>query len=120
MVLCFYTVWEIIWRDFLVWYCFLFESLIRAGSVFFCFVLFSFWLSPEALGILVPQLGIKPMPPAVDTQRPSQWTVRDPDLFWLKEGCGKPQRTPHLVNSFGHSLFIFVIFKKYVFGSTRS
>ena len=99
--------WEIIWRDFLVWYCFLFESLIRAVSVFFFFL-----SEPEDLGILVPQLGITPMPPAVGAQRPNQCTVRGSDLFWLKEGCGKPQRTPHLVSSFGDSLFIFVIFKK--------
>ena len=59
MMLRFHTVWEIIWWDFLVFYWFLFEPLIRAGSDFFFF--FSFLLSPEALGILVPHLGVKPI-----------------------------------------------------------
>ena len=50
------------------------------------------------------------MPPAVEAQSPNHWTARESDLFWLKEGCGKPQGTPHLPNSFGDSLFIFVNF----------
>ena len=60
------------------------------------------------------------MPPAVEAQSPNHWTARESDLFWLKEGCGKPQGIPHLLNSFGDSLFIFVIFLKILFGSTES
>ena len=39
-MMCFYTVWEIIWWNFLIWYCFLFESLIRVGSDLFFFFLY--------------------------------------------------------------------------------
>ena len=43
--------------------------------VFFFF--FSFWLCCEACGILVPQLGIEPMPLAMEAQSSNHWTARE-------------------------------------------
>ena len=38
---------------------------------------FFFWPCRMACGILVPQLGIKPMPSAVKVQSPNHWTGRE-------------------------------------------
>ena len=40
-------------------------------------VLFFFWPHCMACGILVPQPGIKPVPPAVEVQSPNHWTTRE-------------------------------------------
>ena len=40
----------------------------------FCFV---FWLHCAACGILVPQLRIKPAPPALEAQSLNHWTTRE-------------------------------------------
>ena len=43
-----------------------------------------FFSGPEACGILVPPLGIEPMPPAVEVESPNRWTTREvpmPCLF---------------------------------------
>ena len=55
------------------------------GHVFLLFSFF-FWLCCMACGILVPQPGIEPMPPAVEDQGLSHWLARkDPgDVFLLK------------------------------------
>ena len=50
-------------------------------------VFFSFlWLLSVTCGILVPQLGIEPLPPALEGQSPNHWTLREapnPCLFDL-------------------------------------
>ena len=33
--------------------------------------------------ILVPQLGIKPMPPSVDAQSLNHWTAREVPIFFM-------------------------------------
>ena len=38
---------------------------------------FFFWLLHRAFGILVPRLGIKPVPPVVGTWILSQWTASE-------------------------------------------
>ena len=38
---------------------------------------FSFWLHCTACGILVPQPGIKPAPPALEAQSLNHWTTRE-------------------------------------------
>ena len=40
-------------------------------------ILIFFWPCPTACGILVPQPGIEPMPPAVEAQCPNHWTVKE-------------------------------------------
>ena len=35
----------------------------------------------EAFGVLVPQPGIKPVPPAVEAQSPNHWTTREVPLI---------------------------------------
>ena len=48
---------------------------------FFCIdfylFFFFFWPHPKVHGILVPQPGIKPMPPAVEVQSLNSWTPRE-------------------------------------------
>lgn len=107
MMLRFHTVWEIIWWDFLVFYWFLFEPLIRAGSDFFFFFFFA---EPGGSWDLSSSPWGQTHTPAVEAQGPDHRPAGDSDLFWSKEGRGKPQRTPHLLNFSGDSLFIFVIF----------
>ena len=41
------------------------------------FNFFFFWLYCTAYGILVPQPGIKPGPPAVEVPSPNHWTARE-------------------------------------------
>ena len=41
------------------------------------FLIFIYWLCQEACGILVPQLGTEPIPPAVDMQNLNHWTTRE-------------------------------------------
>ena len=45
--------------------------------------IFLFCLLCDAYGILVPQPGVKPYPPAVDMQSPNHWIAREfpPDIF---------------------------------------
>ena len=45
---------------------------IHCYCTFFCF-----WPCHAACGILVPQPGIEPMPPAVEVQSPNHWTARE-------------------------------------------
>ena len=39
--------------------------------------LFIFWLCLVACGILFLQIGIEPVPPAVETQSPDPWATRE-------------------------------------------
>ena len=41
------------------------------------------WLCRAACGILVPQPGIEPMPPAAEAQSPNHWTTREFPLLLL-------------------------------------
>ena len=41
------------------------------------FIIFISWPCHGAGGILVPQLGMEPMPPAVDVQSPNHWDARE-------------------------------------------
>ena len=38
---------------------------------------FNFWLHCAACGILVPQPGIEPVPPALEVQSLNHWTARE-------------------------------------------
>ena len=38
---------------------------------------FFFWPCHAAYGILVPQPGIEPVPPAVEVRSPNHWTARE-------------------------------------------
>ena len=49
---------------------------------FVCFV-FVFWLHCMACSILVPQPGIKPVPPALEAQSLNHWTTREVPNFLL-------------------------------------
>ena len=53
-----------------------------------CFLVFWFWPHSAALGILVPQPGIEPMPPAVETRSLNHWTTREVpiSLFCISVG----------------------------------
>ena len=48
----------------------------KCSFLFFSF-LFFFWLCCMACGILVPQPGIEPMPPALEAQSFNHWTARE-------------------------------------------
>ena len=52
---------------------------IRMAIIFFNarFLLFFFWSCHVACEILVPQPGIKPVPPAVKARSPNHWTTRE-------------------------------------------
>ena len=50
-------------------------DIIKEGKCLFLF--FGFWLCSTAYGILVPQLGIEPMPPAVEVYSPNHWIARE-------------------------------------------
>ena len=43
----------------------------------FFFLSYFFWPHHRACGILVPQQGIEPMPPAFEGQSVNQWTTRE-------------------------------------------
>ena len=49
------------------------------ASQFFCKckTIFFFFFATHHAGILVPQPGIKPMPPAVEVWSPNHWTARE-------------------------------------------
>ena len=52
-------------------------------ALLFSFLVF-FWLRHVACGILVPQPGIEPVPPAAEAQSPNRWTAREvPHLIFL-------------------------------------
>ena len=68
----------------------------EALSFFFLMFLF-FWPHRVAHGILVPQRGIKPIPPALEMQSPYCWTTREfPVIYfiyssvYIGEGNGTP------------------------------
>ena len=46
----------------------------RPMILFFSFL---FWPRCKACGILVPQPGIEPVPPAMEAPRPNHWTARE-------------------------------------------
>ena len=57
------------------------SPLIKSLSLFFYFL-----VTHVACGILVPQLGIEPKPPALEAQSPNHWTIREvPLLKMIKE-----------------------------------
>ena len=56
----------------------LFEFLLHFGFSFL------FWPYHTACGILVPQPGIEPAPPAVEAQSPNHWTAREVPISHLK------------------------------------
>ena len=61
--------------------CFLLWSYTKHSMAFFFF----FCLRPAACRILVPQPGIKPMPPAMEAQSLNHWTTRDvPNMAYFK------------------------------------
>ena len=41
-----------------------------------------------AFGILVPQPGVKPAPPAVEAQSVNTWAIREVTFIYLSFGCG--------------------------------
>ena len=41
-----------------------------------------FLAMPQAYRILVPQLEIKPVPPALEARSPNHWTTREVPIFW--------------------------------------
>ena len=45
--------------------------------------LFFFWPRPLTFGILVPQPGVKPRPPAVKAWSPNHWTTREFPIYCL-------------------------------------
>ena len=45
-------------------------------------LLLLFWPHHEAGGILVPQLGIEPVPPAVEAWSLNHWTAREVPRRW--------------------------------------
>ena len=49
------------------------------------FLTFLFWTYHEACGILVPQPGVKPRPPAVKTLSPNPWTARNSQVWGLNQ-----------------------------------
>ena len=56
------------------------ELLLGSGKEdipFFHFIFFSFWLCLVTCGILVPQPGIEPVPPALEPQSLNHWTPRE-------------------------------------------
>ena len=54
------------------------------------YVNFFFWLHQVECGILVPQPGIKPVPPAVEVQSSNHWTTKEvPELFLLKKSLSR-------------------------------
>ena len=46
-------------------------------NVYFLFFLFFYWSCSAACGILVPQQGIEPAPPALEAQSLNHWTTRE-------------------------------------------
>ena len=55
-----------------------------------CEFFFFFWLHQVECGILVPQPGIKPVPPAVEVQSSKHWTTKEvPELFLLKKSLSR-------------------------------
>ena len=60
----------------------------RVRALGFCLCLFvclfvCFWPHHEAYGILVPQLGIEPVPPAVEARSLNHWTAREARSTWV-------------------------------------
>ena len=54
---------------------------------FFPLFFFFFWLHCMAYRILVPWLGIEPMPPVVEAQSPNHWTTREFPRFHFLTLC---------------------------------
>ena len=52
-------------------------TLFFLKMVFYLFIFIFFWLHSVACKILVPQPGIKPMPPAVEAPSLNKWTARE-------------------------------------------
>ena len=57
------------------------KTLTGMGFLFPDFFFFFFWPHHAACGILVPQPGIEPVPPAVEAQSLNHWTAREVPLF---------------------------------------
>ena len=64
------------------WFCFLKKSWLKHSWVL-VFVFFFFLLHCAVCGLLVPQPGIKPMPPAVEAQFPNHWTSREVPRYFF-------------------------------------
>ena len=71
---------------------FLFAVSVLCNLMFFFFNLFIFFFRFLFFGqamtceILVPQPGIKPVPPAVEAQCPNHWTTREvPYTFYFRD-----------------------------------
>ena len=47
----------------------------------FIYLFFFFWLSHTACEILIPQPGIKPVPPTLGAQHSNHWTTREAPPF---------------------------------------
>ena len=95
-------------------------------SVLFCCLVVS-GHAAQLVGILVPQPGIKPMPPAVEARSPNRWTVREvPEnplirilILWPKQRtplgylpneCRWAAQNPLVVNSQGSTKTITQVF----------
>ena len=65
-----------------------FQTFQILGTLFFIysffFFFFPFWSYRVTWGILVPQPGIEPIPPAVEVCSLNHWTPRSPVLYFLK------------------------------------
>ena len=64
---------------------YLYSGLLYKTSLFF------FWLHHAAYGILVPQPGIEPTPPAMEVWSLNHWIAREVPKAWL-EVCGHTLR----------------------------
>ena len=73
-------------------------------------LIFIFWLRREACGILVPQPGMEPVPPALGAQSPNLWTTREvPTSYYLKNFLCTDYFT-HIVILLSFGLHISIIF----------
>ena len=79
------------WRDNdfeLVWLLLVYLEMVISSFLIGYFICLFFFLrgpNPTACGILVPQPGIRPVPPALEAQSLSHWTARKvPHSYHLK------------------------------------
>ena len=82
------------------------------GFLFFLNDLFIFWPRHETCKIVVFQLGIKPLPPAVEAESPNHWTIREFQKKFLalktREYKPKHRKIPTILLAFGDSRLLFL------------
>ena len=92
----------------------------HAHRFYCCFLVFwgFFWPCRTACGILVPQPGIEPVPPAVEAQSPDYWTTREfqiMDRCVLVFICLQVFFISSLISSVIHLLFTSILFNLHMF-----